>query len=94
VHGEPSPRFYVDERPLPSENVYIRPDHVELRVDVPESPSPLRLGWVSAAHRAAGDDRALGLPVVSVVWIRESSSTNHADERAQLRLAAPSRRLT
>jgi hypothetical protein len=73
VDGEPSLRFYVDERPLASDNVAIRDDRVELRVDVPESSSPVRLGWVCAAHRVDGDYRRLGLPVVSVAWARDDT---------------------
>jgi hypothetical protein len=63
-------RFYLNERPLPSRNVAVRPDHVELRVDVPETSAPPRLGWVCAPHRVGGDDRPLGLPVVSLAWSR------------------------
>ena len=75
VVGEPGVRFYVNERPLPGKNVRLGHDHFELRVDVPESSSPLRLGWVCAAHRAEGDRRRLGLPVVSVAWTREGSQS-------------------
>lgn len=37
--------------------------------------SPPRLGWVCTAHHAEGDDRGLGLPVMSLTWIREDSRT-------------------
>ena len=82
VNSGPDLRFYLDERPVPSKDVFIRQDHVELRVDVPESASPPRLGWICAAHRAEGDDRALGLPVVSLAWTREDARTSYMDERA------------
>ena len=59
----------------------IRQDCVELRVDVPESSSPPRLGWVCPANRADGDDRTLGLPVVSLAWAREDTRSSHVDER-------------
>ena len=75
VRGVPRLRFYLDERPLPDENITIRQDHVELHVDIPESSVAPRLGWVCAAHHAEGDDRALGLPVTSLTWIREDSRT-------------------
>jgi hypothetical protein len=64
-------RFYLNERRLRSENVRILPDRIELDVEVPASAAPLRLGWVCAAHRGEGDDRALGLPVTSLSWTRE-----------------------
>ena len=59
----------------PSENVRIRQDHVELHVDIPESSisAAPRLGL--PPHHAEGDDRALGLPVTSLTWIREDSRT-------------------
>ena len=72
---EPHPRFYLDERPLPAEDVSIRQNRAELRVDIPESSSPPRLGWVCGANRADGDDRTLGLPVVSLAWARENEPT-------------------
>lgn len=73
VRGEPPLCFYLNERPLPGENVCIRQDHVEIHVDIPESSGASRLGWVCTAHRAEGDDRALGLPVKNLTWIREDS---------------------
>jgi hypothetical protein len=75
VPGEPRLCFYLNERPLPSEDVCTRQDHVELRVDIPKSSAEPRLGWVCAAHRAEDDDRPLGLPVTSLTWIREDSRT-------------------
>jgi hypothetical protein len=76
-----APRFYRDERPIPAENVSIRRDFVELRVDVPGSSSPPRLGWVCPVNRADGDNRRLGLPVVSLAWAREDARTSSVDER-------------
>jgi hypothetical protein len=84
VSGEPSLRFFVDERPLPRKDVAIRDDHAELRIDVPESSPPLRLGWVCAAHRADGDDRTLGLPVVSVAWSREDAEARGIERRVDV----------
>ena len=81
VDGEPRLRFYLDERPIAAENVSIRRDFAELRVDVPESSSPPRLGWVCPSNRADGDDRALGLPVVSLAWAREETRTSQVDFR-------------
>ena len=75
VRGEPHLCFYLNERPLPSENVCIRQDHVEFHIEIPESSAAPRLGWVCTAHHAKGDDRALGLPVISLTWIREDSRT-------------------
>jgi hypothetical protein len=75
ARGRPHLRFFLNERPLPSENVRTLQDHVELHVDIPESSSPPRLGWVCTAHHAEGDDRVLGLPVTSLTWIREDSRT-------------------
>ena len=91
VDREPRPRFYLDEQPIPAENVSIQQDFVELRVDVPESSSPPRLGWVCPANRADRDDRWLGLPVVSLAWAREDAGTNHVDEPAmdEVELAHP-----
>ncbi len=83
VDGEPSVTFYLDERPLPAQRVSIRRDFVELLVDVPESSSPPRLGWVCSAIRAEGDDRALGLPVVSLAWAREDARTSFVDEQTR-----------
>jgi hypothetical protein len=76
VGRAPLPRFYLDERPIPAENVSIQRDFVELRVDVPESSSLPRLGWVCRSNRADGDDRSLGLPVVSLAWAREDARTS------------------
>ena len=78
--GAPHVSFYVNDRPLGSENVSTSEDHVELRVDIPESSSPPRLGWVCAAHHAKGDDRPLGLPVRSVAWIREDRRTDRVND--------------
>jgi hypothetical protein len=75
VRGASQLRFFLNERPLPSENVCTRQDHVELHVEVPEASVAARLGWVCTAHRAEGDDRALGLPVTSITWIRDDSRT-------------------
>jgi hypothetical protein len=47
----------------------------------------VRLGWVCAAHRADGDQRALGLPVSSLAWIREDSPVSRLDERAAAAIA-------
>ncbi len=71
--GDQSPRFYLDERPIPAERVSIRRDFVELRVDVPESSCLPRLGWVCPANHADDDARMLGLPVVSLAWAREDA---------------------
>jgi hypothetical protein len=68
VRGEQHLRFFVNETPVPSENVRTPEDHIQLRVDIPEATSVVRLGWVCAAHHAEGDSRALGLPVVSLTW--------------------------
>jgi hypothetical protein len=68
VRGEQHLRFFINESPVPSENVRTQEDHVELHVDIPESSTAVRLGWVCAAHHAEGDHRALGLPVVSLTW--------------------------
>jgi hypothetical protein len=77
--GEPHLRFYLNERPLPSGKVSVRQDHVELRVDVPESSAAPRLGWVCTAYRAEGDGRRLGLPVVSLTWLRDRSAAPSSD---------------
>ena len=82
VDDESRPRFYLDEQPIPPKNVSIGRDFVELRVDVPESSSSPRLGWVCPANRADGDDRTLGLPVVSLAWAREDARTSDVDLRA------------
>jgi hypothetical protein len=81
VVGQPCPRFYLDEQPIPAQNVSLRRDSVELRVDVPESSSPPRLGWVCPANRAGGDDRSLGLPIVSLRWAREDTGARYGNER-------------
>jgi hypothetical protein len=81
VSGDSSFRFYADERPLPSESVSVREDHVELRVDVPESAPPLRLGWVCATDRSEGDPRTLGLPVISVAWSPDDPRAGDLGER-------------
>ncbi|RPI10217.1 MAG: hypothetical protein EHM63_03460 [Actinobacteria bacterium] len=81
VDGEPRLRFYLDERPIPAENVSIRHDFAELHVDVRESSSPTRLGWVCPAIRADNDERAFGLAVISLAWAREEAHTSHVGER-------------
>ena len=81
VDDQPRLGFYLDEQPIPAENVSIRRRFVELRVDVPKSSSPPRLGWVCPANRADGDDRTLGLPVVSLAWAREDARTSDVDVR-------------
>ena len=75
VGDVPHLRFYLNERPLPSEDICTRQDHVDVHVEIPESSVAPRLGWVCTAHHAEGDDRALGLPVTSLTWIREDSRT-------------------
>jgi hypothetical protein len=96
VSGEPSLRFYIDERPLRSADVSVRDDHAEFRVDVLDASSALRLGWVCAEYRAEGDHRALGLPVVSVAWSRDELESNHLHRRTAdvLEPVAPDGRLT
>jgi hypothetical protein len=73
ARGEPRLSFYVDERPVPSENVRILEDRAELTVDIRESSSPTRLGWVCTADRV---EPRLGLPVVSMTWMREDSAAS------------------
>jgi hypothetical protein len=75
VRGELHLAFYLDEHLVPSEDVTIHQDHAELRVDIPQSSSAPRLGWVCTAYRAEGDHRALGLPVVSITWVRDDART-------------------
>jgi hypothetical protein len=61
--------FYLDERPLATEDVRILDDCAQLQVEIPySSPAPSRIGWVCSAHRAPGDSRTLGLPVMSLTW--------------------------
>jgi hypothetical protein len=83
VRGEQHLRFYLDEKPVPSENVRTHDDHVKLRVDIPESSSVTRLGWVCAAHHAEGDHRALGLPVVSVTWAPAEAGATTSSGRSE-----------
>jgi len=85
----PRPRFFFDERPIRAENVCIRPDFVELRVDVPESSSPARLGWVCPANRVDVDDRTLGLPIVSLSWAREDPRASHSTSGPRIESSAP-----
>jgi hypothetical protein len=73
VRGERRLRFYVDESPVPGEHVREDEGRVTVRVEVPESSSGVRFGWVCSAHHAEGDHRALGLPVVSLTWTPRSS---------------------
>jgi hypothetical protein len=80
--SRPGLRVYLDERPLANENVRIRPDHAEIRVDVPPSSSRPRLGWVCPTYRAEGDNRLLGLPVVSIAWARDGAPAGPIDEEA------------
>ena len=75
VRGERHLAFYLDEHQVPSEDVTIHQDHAELRLDIPQSSSAPRLGWVCTAHRAEGDYRPLGLPVMSITWVREDART-------------------
>jgi hypothetical protein len=81
VGQEPRLRFYLDERLIPADRVAIRREFVELRVEVPVSSSLPRLGWVCPANRADGDDRKLGLPLVSVSWACEDASISVVDEQ-------------
>jgi hypothetical protein len=82
LHGEPRPRFFLDERPIPPEDVALGRDCAELRVHVSESPSPTRLGWVCRATPSDRGDRPLGLPLVSVDWAREDDRACDAEERS------------
>ena len=66
--------------PIPSENVSIQQDFVELSVDVPEQSSLPRLGWVCPAHCAEDDDRSLGLPVISLAWARADALASEVHE--------------
>ena len=88
VRGARDLSFYFNDMPLPSDDVRTWQDRAELHVDVPESSPPARLGWVCTAHRAEGDDRALGLPVTSLTWMLEDSRTSHVSNRA-VRADAP-----
>ena len=69
--GGPLLSFYLDERPLATENVRILDDRAQLQVEIPDTrQAPSRIGWVCSAHREAGDYRTLGLPVTSLTWTR------------------------
>ena len=74
MRGEPHLSFYLDERPVASEDVRILDDRAQLQVEIPDSQAPARIGWVCSAHRAPGDHRTLGLPVASVTWKRYAVS--------------------
>jgi hypothetical protein len=85
--AEPKVHFYLDERPIPVRHVSIQRDAVVLRVDVPESPSRPRLGWVCPANRADRQaDRALGLPVIGLAWAREGTRSSDVDLRTTDRI--------
>jgi hypothetical protein len=67
--------FYLDERPLATEDVRILDDRALLEVEIPDSSgAPSRIGWVCSAHHALGDHRTLGLPVTSLTWIRDDAT--------------------
>jgi hypothetical protein len=67
--------FYLDERPLASEDVRILDDRARLQVEIPDTrQAPARIGWVCSAHREPGDHRTLGLPVTSLTWTRLGST--------------------
>jgi hypothetical protein len=71
MRGGPLLNFYLDERPLASEDVRILDDRAQLQVEIPDSSQgPARIGWVCSAHYERGDHRTLGLPVTSLTWIR------------------------
>ena len=89
VRGPRDLSFYLNDLPLRSDDVRTWRNRAELLVDLPESPSPVRLGWVCATHHAEGDNRALGLPVTSIVWSREDARTGRGTMAAP---AEPTRR--
>jgi hypothetical protein len=75
MRGGPLLSFYLDERPLATEDVRILDDRAQLQVEIPDSsPAPSRIGWVCSAHHAPGDYRTLGLPVTSLTWIRDDAT--------------------
>jgi hypothetical protein len=82
VRGARDLTVYFNDLPLRSDDVRISQERAVLRVDVPDSSRPTRLGWVCTAHRGEEDDRTLGLPVASVTWIREDSQTSHPSGRS------------
>jgi hypothetical protein len=68
--------FYVNERPLATEDVRIDDDRARLQVRIPDSSdAPSRIGWVCSAHHEPGDHRTLGLPVTSLTWIRDQATS-------------------
>ena len=75
MRGGPLLSFYLDERPLATEDVRILDDRAQLQVEIPDSSqAPSRIGWVCSAHHAPGDHRTLGLPVTSLTWIRDDAT--------------------
>jgi hypothetical protein len=81
MRGGPLLSFYLDERPVATEDVRILDDRAELQVEIPASPqAPARIGWVCSAHHAPGDHRTLGLPVTSLTWIRDDAGAHDSRE--------------
>jgi hypothetical protein len=73
TRGRTSLRFFLDEHEISDGSISIHQDHVELHLEIADSSSPTRLGWVCSAHHAQRDERALGLPVTSITWTRDES---------------------
>jgi hypothetical protein len=74
VVGERRLGFFLDEHPVPIGDVQVFDDHADIRIEIGGSSSRSRLGWVCAASRAEGDERALGIPLTRIAWAAAAHS--------------------
>ncbi|QIF02029.1 sulfotransferase family 2 domain-containing protein [Roseimicrobium sp. ORNL1] len=77
----PRVRFYLNEEPIPQENLEWRGDGYDIRVKSP-SRGLQRLGWVCTSYEAPQDPRALGLAVRSLTWRRDKAEPTPAPASA------------
>jgi hypothetical protein len=61
-----TPEFFFNAKPVPRDDVSADGDAIRFCVDVPPAENS-RLAWICAPASAPGDERRLGLPLVSVL---------------------------
>ena len=81
-------RFYVNERPLPAQDVSIGLDTIDITFDLAQS-GPCTLGWTCLRFRAKSEPRWLGLPIKRIIWKPGSESSTLKTAAKELGLEVP-----
>jgi hypothetical protein len=67
-------RFYVNERPLPAQDVSIGPDAIDMTFDLSQA-GQCTLGWTCLRFEAKDDSRWLGLPIKRILRKLDAQSS-------------------